>query len=598
MAQRKQRGKRRESKDRYRSFFANALEGLFRSTPEGRFTEVNPALVRMLGYESAEEVLALKLPDDLYVDPTQRAHLRAHYESRGVTEGVELRWKKKSGEHFVVSLYARTLRDTHGTVIGYEGMVLDITERKRMEGVLRQSEARYRTISNLISDYAYAVRIETDGRTVVEWVTEAFSRITGFTAQELEASGGIVRVIHSDDMPSVLQRLSALLSGQPGISEHRIITTSGEVRWLQDYSCPEWDEAQGRIVRIIGAGQDITERKQAEEVLRESEERYRNLFENANDMIVTFTLDGIITSVNRGLEVTLGWSRNELIGQHYSKLATSAALALADERTQRAIVGEQLPSIFEAEIVRKDGSVVPIEVRSRFIRDAAGQPIGVQGIFRDLTERKRAEAAVLEERSRTAREVHDSLAQGFAGIVLQLEAAKHALTVNSKKAQACLEEACALAREGLAEARRSVMALRPQVLEHSDLPAALARVAAQVSTGPQARVTFRVHGSPHPLPVEVESNLLRISQEALHNACKHAQAQTITVTLTFALHRVELCVQDDGRGFNARGSTYGNSFGLLSMRERAERIGGRFILTSRLGKGTKVVVVVPSPHPL
>jgi PAS domain S-box-containing protein len=190
-----------ESATWYRSLFEHALEGIFCSTPEGRFVEVNLALVRMLGYESAEEVLALKLPDDLYVDPAQRTYLRTHYEPTGVIEGVELLWKKKNSEPLVVSLYARTLRDTHGTVIGYEGMVLDITERKRMEEALRQSEARYRTISDLISDYAYAVRIEPDGRTVVEWVTEAFQRIAGFAVQELEANGGIVRVIHPDDMP-------------------------------------------------------------------------------------------------------------------------------------------------------------------------------------------------------------------------------------------------------------------------------------------------------------------------------------------------------------------------------------------------------------
>lgn len=139
----------RESERLYSSLFTHALEGIFRSTPEGRFLHVNPALVRMLGYESAEEVLSLTLPDDLYVDPTQRAHLRATYEAAGVLEGVEVRWKKKGGEHIIVSLYARTIRDTHGTVIGYEGMVLNITEHKRMEEALRQSEARYHTISDL-----------------------------------------------------------------------------------------------------------------------------------------------------------------------------------------------------------------------------------------------------------------------------------------------------------------------------------------------------------------------------------------------------------------------------------------------------------------
>lgn len=264
MAQRKQREKTaRERGDRYRSFFEHAREGIFRSTPQGRFTEVNSAFVRLLGYESAEEVLALKLPDDLYVNPVQREHLRTRYEPISVIEGEELLWRKKNGEQIVVSLYARTIRNGSGRVVCYEGLVLDVTARKR-----------------------------------------------------------------------------------------------------------------------------------AEEALRASEERYRNLFENANDMIATFTLDGIITSVNRGLEVTLGWFREELIGQHYSKLATAASLALADEYTRRALVGEKLPSIFEAEIVRKDSRVIPIEVRSRFMRDAAGQPIGVQGIFRDLAERKRAEATV------------------------------------------------------------------------------------------------------------------------------------------------------------------------------------------------------------
>src|SRR5262249_46378387 len=147
------------------------------------------------------------------------------------------------------------------------------------------------------------------GRAVVEWVTEAFTRLTGFTVQELAAAGGIVRVIHPEDLPQVLQRLSVLLSGQLGVSEHRIVTKSGDIRWLRDYSHPEWDPVQNRVARIIGAGQDITERRQAEEALQTSEARYRNLFENANDMIATFALDGTITSVNRGLEVALGWPR-------------------------------------------------------------------------------------------------------------------------------------------------------------------------------------------------------------------------------------------------------------------------------------------------
>lgn len=155
-----------------------------------------------------------------------------------------------------------------------------------------------------------------------------------------------------------------------------------------------------------------------------------------------------------------------------------------------------------------------------------------------------------------------------------------------------------MARESLAEARRSVRALRPQALEQNDLPAALARLAARVTAGALAHIVFHVHGTVRPLPVEVESDLLRITQEALTNACYHAQARNITIDLTYGGHQVQLHVQDDGQGFDVHGSAASNGFGLLSMRERAERIGGRFTLTSRLGKGTKVVVIVPNSHPL
>ncbi|MBI3799541.1 MAG: PAS domain S-box protein, partial [Deltaproteobacteria bacterium] len=136
---------------------------------------------------------------------------------------------------------------------------------------------------------------------------------------------------------------------------------------------------------------EVAERQQREVELRESQDRYRALSENATDIIATFTLDQIITNVNRGAEVLLGWSREELIGQHVGKVATPASIALAEDRARRSLARERLSSTFEVELIRKDGSLVPVEAWTRVIRDPQGKFSGFHGIYRDITERKRAE---------------------------------------------------------------------------------------------------------------------------------------------------------------------------------------------------------------
>jgi PAS domain S-box-containing protein len=142
------------------------------------------------------------------------------------------------------------------------------------------------------------------------------------------------------------------------------------------------------------------ERKRREEALRESEDRYRNLFENASDGIVTFSMDGTVTTVNRGFEEMTGWSREEVIGQDYRAITPPASIALTEERTRKALAGERLSSIYEAEIIRKDGSAVSVEARTRFIYNRERKPVGFQTTARDITERKQAEAALHESEKR------------------------------------------------------------------------------------------------------------------------------------------------------------------------------------------------------
>lgn len=192
--------------------------------------------------------------------------------------------------------------------------------------------------------------------------------------------------------------------------------------------------------------------------------------------------------------------------------------------------------------------------------------------------RQLQEAAVTGERNRMAQEIHDSLAQGLTGIIIQLEAAEDVLDGEPAVVQSHLERARTLARESLAEARRSVWALRPQVLEETDLPGALQRLSAGLQAGRAPIVRVEITGEPFSLSATAESELLRIAQEALNNAVKHAVAETINLSLAYRPDGVELRVVDNGRGFEANAP--GPGYGLTTMRERAARIGASLTIDS------------------
>ncbi len=205
-------------------------------------------------------------------------------------------------------------------------------------------------------------------------------------------------------------------------------------------------------------------------------------------------------------------------------------------------------------------------------------------------------AAIVMERNRMAREIHDTLSQGFTGIIVQLEAADDVLEETPEETVTVREHlgrAGALARESLAEARRSVFNLRPQVLEHESLQGAISHTVQALTAGTSVQANFSMTGAVRQLPIEVEEQLLRVSQQALTNVLQHAQAHNIQVELAFAAQQVRLVIKDDGRGLDYA-SKNGYGFGLTGMRQRAEQIGGHLTVTSLLGRGTTVTMTVPA----
>jgi signal transduction histidine kinase len=208
------------------------------------------------------------------------------------------------------------------------------------------------------------------------------------------------------------------------------------------------------------------------------------------------------------------------------------------------------------------------------------------------------QAGMLEERQRLAREIHDTLAQGFTSIVLLLQAAEAAWASGSADARRHLEQARRTAAENLAEARQLVWALQPEPLGDASLGEALARLTDRLAEEERVEAATRITGTPRPLPTPTEVALLRITQEALTNVRRHAHAGRVTVTLSYMDDVAVLDVQDDGVGFDPRAAGQAaradeGGFGLAAIRQRVDRLGGSLVLESAPGAGTTLVVELP-----
>jgi signal transduction histidine kinase len=207
--------------------------------------------------------------------------------------------------------------------------------------------------------------------------------------------------------------------------------------------------------------------------------------------------------------------------------------------------------------------------------------------------------AIMEERNRIAREIHDTLAQGFTGIILQLEAVEQALEQGKPESVTShLNKARSLARGSLSEARRSVWNLRPEALEKMRLPDAIKQEVTKFSQTNNIKATFDFSGDSQELRPDTETTILRISQEALANIRKHAKATEVKVKLDYIRSDVILTVSDNGQGFItdsvSDNAAKRKGFGLISMRERAKNAGGIFDIESEVGKGTTVKVTLPA----
>ena len=429
---------------------------------------------------------------------------------------------------------------------------------------------------------------------------------------------GTEQIYSSERLPII-----RALSGRRTTVDDMEIRQNNTTIPVEVWGTPVFDE-QGNVVYAIAAFQDITERKQAEKLLadynrtleqqvaqrtaalQQSEAALRHreqelrLITNALPVCISYVgADRRYRFVNQTYEEWFSRSCDEILGSSVDELLGERVYQRVEPFINQVLGGQTVT--LEAEIPFLSGKRT---INAIYIPDfdPDAQVRGFYSLITDISEQRNAalrerkqaeETLVIEERNRMAREIHDTLAQAFTGIIIHSRAASSKLTADPVKAQTHLSQAQELARSGLTEARRSVEALRrPYLLENGHLYDALARLVTQMRSSAETHIVCEEMGTAYPLPAEVENNLLRIGQEALTNAIKYANASEIRIELIYEPTQCLLQVKDDGQGFTFDNSSFKKGFGLLGMTERANRIKAQLKIQSAIKEGTEIVVSV------
>jgi PAS domain S-box-containing protein len=354
---------------------------------------INDHMNEMLGY--SEEELIGKSARVLYEsdDEFERVGREKYQEigERGIG-AIETRWKRKDGRLIDVHLRSTPV-DPTDLAQGVLFTALDLSESKYAQRALSESEKRYQRITEAITDYIFTVKVA-DGHPAQTHHGPTSEAVTGYTAEEFNADPFLwIRMVPAEDQDIVRAQASEALSGHdPGPIEHRIIRKDGQIRWVSNSLVPTSD-GQGNLVSFDGLLRDITNRKIAEETLRESEERYRHLVETMNEGLAMADQNYVFTFVNERLCEMLGYSREEMLGRHIVEFVHEDYKNFMDDQIARRQRGEEARS-YEIDWGAKDGQRVYTLISPKGFYDENGQFTGSLGVLTDITDRKRAEEAL------------------------------------------------------------------------------------------------------------------------------------------------------------------------------------------------------------
>jgi PAS domain S-box-containing protein len=589
----------RASQEQLQAIWDNSPAIMFIKDRQGRYLDHNPQFLKLASLPR-EQILG-KTDEEMF-PREQAAAFRTN--DRQVLEGkrpleFEETAEQKDGIHTSI-VQKFPLHDAQGQPYAICGIVTDITERKRVEAALRDSEERLRLAAQAGKMYAYDWDVATDMVTRSEEAT----RILGLTREPIGLTQQqVLASIHPEDRATFINSIAELTPESPNIRKaYRLLRPDGSVLWLEKTAHAFFDE-QGTMVRMIGMVADITERKRAEEALRESEGRFRLVANTAPVLIWMSDSDKLCTYFNNSWLEFTGRPMELELGNGWAEGVHPEDLQRCLDTYTRAFDGREKFSM-EYRLRRHDGEYRWIfDIGApRFNQD--GSFAGYIGSCVDVTERKLAEEALStvnsrlieaqeRERARIARELHDDIGQRLALLSFELEQ----LRQDSPDLPAKVSGRVGALQEQVSGVASDVQSMSHELhsskLEYLGIVMAMRGFCREFSEKRNVEVVFAHDEIRHNVPQEISLCLFRVLQEALQNAVKHSGVRHFDVELRDTSNEIQLTVRDSGSGFASEEVLKTRGLGLTSMAERVKLLRGRLSIDSQPIRGTTIHARVP-----
>jgi two-component system NtrC family sensor kinase len=380
----------RDSERRYRSLFEHVQHGIFISTKKGKFLDCNKALLDMLSYENKEGFLKIDIVKDLYVNPGDRRTFQDMVGKNGFVKDYEVDFKTRDGRTVTVLLTADAIRDEEGEIIGYEGLIIDVTDRKRMEGRIREATRRFQKISEMGDD---GIIVIDEGYRII-FANSMATELIGYLNEELLGMK-FIDLLNERDKKFLAEMHDqvALDESKRVCTEMDVLTADGKTKEAEVCITIARPEV-GRVNTYVYL-RDITERKRFERDLKASEEKYRNLFESVRHGLFISSKQGKFLDCNQALMDMLGYEdKGEFLE---IDIARDLYVNPKDRRRfQKLIEKEGFVKDFEVDFRKKNGETITILLTAHALKDPDGGVIGYEGLNIDISQRKVMERELSE----------------------------------------------------------------------------------------------------------------------------------------------------------------------------------------------------------